>query len=357
MFTAIREGLEPWSCSMTFWAYFTLLLTIIDHGVTQNVFCSTTPGCGLNDLEASTIPDCCARPGALSYKPTPSSESCSLCFAYGWVQNIAEDRTSAQPQAPITAVEGQDIPLYIFFSKNGPLIRHAFAFTIQISSSTAEENVDYTLTHDVDVEISPANNVPISVTLSLLNDGVIGEEVENVTLTLVNAILADENEILLYDTVIISIVDNDITIGFPKREVTITEGDRETEICLVTEGVPALDTALDVTLIPVTADEKDLNLLTTEVVIGADATGEPCVKFSAAVDGDNEGDEILTLILSGPPNVRLQSHSLTVFIKDSDGAKQMFVCSKASDCSDSFTTESVADCCVMQGWPHLSESR
>ena len=71
------------------------------------------------------------------------------------------------------------------------------------------ENVDYTLTHDVDVEISPANNVPISVTLSLLNDGVIGEEVENVTLTLVNEILADENEILLYDTVIISIVDND----------------------------------------------------------------------------------------------------------------------------------------------------
>ena len=61
--------------------------------------------------------------------------------------------------------------------------------------------------------------------------------------------------------------------------------------------------------------------MTTEVVIGADATGEPCVKFSAAVDGDSEGDEMLTLILSGPPNVHLQNDSLTVFIKDSDGKK------------------------------------
>ena len=69
--------------------------------------------------------------------------------------------------------------------------------------------MDYTLIHDIDLEIRLASNVPISVTLSLLNDGVAGEEVENVTLTLVNEITADENEVLLYDTVTISILDND----------------------------------------------------------------------------------------------------------------------------------------------------
>ena len=74
----------------------------------------------------------------------------------------------------------------------------------------ATENEDYTLPHDnVSLTISLTNNVPIRVTLTLLNDGVAGEEVENVTLSLVNTVSPDENEILLYDTVTISILDND----------------------------------------------------------------------------------------------------------------------------------------------------
>ena len=51
-----------------------------------------------------------------------------------------------------------------------------------------------------------------------------------------------------------------VTAGFPRREVTITEGSDQIEICLVTEGVPALDTTLDVTLVPGTADEKGNSL-------------------------------------------------------------------------------------------------
>ena len=46
-----------------------------------------------------------------------------------------------------------------------------------------------------------------------------------------------------------------VTTGFDRREVTISE-ERETEVCLVTEGVPALDTTLYVTLTPGTASEK-----------------------------------------------------------------------------------------------------
>ena len=67
---------------------------------------------------------------------------------------------------------------------------------------------------------------------------------------------------------------------------------------------------------------------------GDGATSEPpCVKFSAVADGDTaaekneeeegkgdeEGEERLTLRLSGPPNVQLENDSLTVIIKDSGG--------------------------------------
>ena len=47
---------------------------------------------------------------------------------------------------------------------------------------------------------------------------------------------------------------------------------------------------------------------------------EPCISFTA-VDDDLglEGQEILALNLSGPPNVMFQNVSLTVIIDDGDG--------------------------------------
>ena len=44
-----------------------------------------------------------------------------------------------------------------------------------------------------------------------------------------------------------------VETGFGERMVTITESDDVPQVCLVTIGVPAVDTRINVTLIPGTA--------------------------------------------------------------------------------------------------------
>ena len=67
------------------------------------------------------------------------------------------------------------------------------------------EGVDYVIFHRA---LSLIDN-PISVTVALLNDGVIDEQPETITLILMQEGFFDSNQILAYDTLRISLQDND----------------------------------------------------------------------------------------------------------------------------------------------------
>ena len=63
----------------------------------------------------------------------------------------------------------------------------------------------------------------------------------------------------------------------------------------------------------------DLTLNTQQVTLTA-VNPEPCISFTAVADDLGlEGQEILTLSLSGPSNIMFQNVSLTVIIDDGDG--------------------------------------
>ena len=63
----------------------------------------------------------------------------------------------------------------------------------------------------------------------------------------------------------------------------------------------------------------DLTLNTQQVALTA-VNPEPCISFTAVADDLGlEGQEMLTLSLSGPSNVMFQNVSLTVIINDGDG--------------------------------------
>ena len=55
---------------------------------------------------------------------------------YGWVKNVTDDFTSAEPQPQnITASEGEEITLTLFFAKNDPLNGNLYIFEIHTSGS------------------------------------------------------------------------------------------------------------------------------------------------------------------------------------------------------------------------------
>ena len=63
----------------------------------------------------------------------------------------------------------------------------------------------------------------------------------------------------------------------------------------------------------------DFNLITEEVVITA-TNREPCVSFIALADSLGlEGDEMLSLSLSGPNNVMISNTTVNITILDADG--------------------------------------
>ena len=63
----------------------------------------------------------------------------------------------------------------------------------------------------------------------------------------------------------------------------------------------------------------DLFLNTQQVTLTS-VNPEPCINFTAVADDLGlEGQEMLTLSLSGPSNVMFQNVSLTVIINDGDG--------------------------------------
>ena len=63
----------------------------------------------------------------------------------------------------------------------------------------------------------------------------------------------------------------------------------------------------------------DFNLDTEEVMITA-TNREPCVRFTALADNLGlEGDEMLSLSLSGPDNVMISIATVTITILDADG--------------------------------------
>ena len=56
---------------------------------------------------------------------------------FGWVKNVSDDLTSADPQTEtfIQAAEGDEIILTLFFSKNDPPITDDFLFDIQLGGT------------------------------------------------------------------------------------------------------------------------------------------------------------------------------------------------------------------------------
>ena len=50
---------------------------------------------------------------------------------YGWVQNISDSGTRADPQTAITAVEGETVTLTLYFTKNDPPNEVRFRFFIE----------------------------------------------------------------------------------------------------------------------------------------------------------------------------------------------------------------------------------
>ena len=63
----------------------------------------------------------------------------------------------------------------------------------------------------------------------------------------------------------------------------------------------------------------DFNLITSQLLISS-TTLTPCVSFQALADGLGlEGDETLTLSLSGPENVLFGQNTLEITILDIDG--------------------------------------
>ena len=59
-----------------------------------------------------------------------------LFAVYGWVQNVTDNLTSAEPlPESITATEGDEILLTLFFTKNDPRNDDTFLFEIQTSGS------------------------------------------------------------------------------------------------------------------------------------------------------------------------------------------------------------------------------
>ena len=59
----------------------------------------------------------------------------SITTAFGWVQNISSDLTSAEPQADKTAAEGETVTLTLFFTKNNPANSIRFDFNIATSGT------------------------------------------------------------------------------------------------------------------------------------------------------------------------------------------------------------------------------
>ena len=76
---------------------------------------------------------------------------------------------------------------------------------MHIFSYLCTEGVDYVLSHPT---LSLLDN-PIPVTVTLLNDGVNDEQPETITLTLMQDGFFDSNQILVYDTVQITLQDSD----------------------------------------------------------------------------------------------------------------------------------------------------
>ena len=64
----------------------------------------------------------------------------------------------------------------------------------------------------------------------------------------------------------------------------------------------------------------DFNLVTEQVTITTDENIETCVRFIALADSLGlEGQETLSLMLSGPENVQFENDTLTITINDADG--------------------------------------
>ena len=165
---------------------------------------------------------------------------CSVAV-FGWVRNVSADRSSAVLQErSIDAVEGDAISLTVYFTKNGPRFLE-LDVEIDISGSATGYTMhaiycacssSYTLCicshllqvvffhfmnlEGMDYVLSQSNffleNIPIPITVTLLNDGVAGEGPETITLTLRPDRDLEDNEILSNPTITISLSDNDSTL-------------------------------------------------------------------------------------------------------------------------------------------------
>ena len=159
---------------------------------------------------------------------------CSVAV-FGWVQNITADRSSAVLQESIDAVEGEEISLTVYFTKNGPHFM-GLMFDIETGGSATGICILYTVhilaykkcvyvpnyvlsffcfmnLEGVDYVLPQSNftlsNIPFSITITLLNNEVVGEEPETITLTLMPDRDLEANEILSNPAITITLHDNE----------------------------------------------------------------------------------------------------------------------------------------------------
>jgi hypothetical protein len=143
---------------------------------------------------------------------------------YGWVQNINEEFTAAEPLTEINATEGDTIILTVFYTKNLPRSSLFVHFKELETNGSAILNEDYTLSVPSPLSIRAD---PILVNVTLLRDGVAGEGEEEIELTLVQDLTIsplEESRILAFPTVRITVQDSDDanTIAPPTTVPTTT---------------------------------------------------------------------------------------------------------------------------------------
>ena len=77
-----------------------------------------------------------ASPAMVSCADISASVVLYLFIAgYGWVQNISDSGTRADPQTDITAVEGENVTLTLYFTKNYPPNEIRFRFFIETNGT------------------------------------------------------------------------------------------------------------------------------------------------------------------------------------------------------------------------------
>jgi hypothetical protein len=267
------------------------------HGSgSQSILCSRNADCTEFSVGTS-VSSCCSTEGVYTYI---SDSHCLLCYEYGWVQDISEDRQSALPQADISATEGDSIALRIYFVQNGPSNIDYFLFSIT-TGGTAIEFVDYNISNASLLELT---SQPLSVNVQTVDDDVY-EGTETLFLTLVqtnssNNVTYDSG--LMSDTAFITVEDNDkLTVRFYQTTLTVNEDVGEVIVTVSMIGKTNVPITVDVVFSGTANEAEDFVWGDSRTLrFGPGGTREYNAILQVVDDTVIEGQETLTITLTNP---------------------------------------------------------